>query len=135
MRTADPRDGGRWGFVVGDQVDHNVVKIREMVEKPGEGKAPSELASASGHILLPEVFEYLERAEKDLLPEKELFVNVHGMAKMLADGFPVYGVEFKDCKYYDTGDKIGYLKALVELGLESEEFGDKFREYLQGLKL
>ncbi len=134
LRTTDPRDGGRWGFVVGDWVDSNVVKVREMVEKPGEGKAPSELATLSGHILLPEVFEYLERADKDLSPEKELFVNVHGMAKMLADGFPVYGVEFKDCQYYDTGDKIGYLKALVELGLKSEELGGKLREYLHSLK-
>lgn len=133
LRTTDPRDGGRWGFVVGEEVEAGVVKVREMVEKPGEGKAPSELASMSGHVLLPEIFEYLERAGKDLPPGKELYANIHGMGAMLADGFPVYGVEFKDCKYYDTGDKIGYLKALVEMGLRSEELGEKFREYLKGL--
>jgi len=135
MRTTDPRDGGRWGFVVGDQVDRNVIKVREMVEKPGEGKAPSELATMSGHVLLPEIFDYLEEALKDLPPGKELYANVHGMGKMLADGYPIYGVEFKGCRFFDTGDKLGYLKTLVELGLESEEFGDNFREYLQGLKL
>jgi len=133
LRTIDPRDGGRLGFVVGDWVDENVVKVREMVEKPGEGKAPSELASMSGHILLPEIFEYLERADKDLSPEKELYVNVHGMAEMLADGFPVYGVEYQNCRYFDTGDQLGYLKAVMELGLESDEFGPQFRDYLSGL--
>jgi UTP--glucose-1-phosphate uridylyltransferase len=134
-RTTDPKDGGRFGFVVGDEVDKNVVRVREMVEKPGEGKAPSELATMSGHILLPEVFGYLEEALKGLPPGKELYANVHGMGRMLADGYPVYGVEFEGCRYFDTGSKLGYLKALVELGLESEELGDKFRQYLQNLKL
>ncbi|HUW24199.1 MAG TPA: UTP--glucose-1-phosphate uridylyltransferase [Patescibacteria group bacterium] len=133
LRTTDPRDGDRWGFVVGDKVDKNVVRVTQLVEKPGEGKAPSELATMSGQVLLPEVFDYLEEARRGLLPGKELYVNVHGMGKMLADGYPIYGVEFQGCRYFDTGDKLGYLKTLVELGLESEEFGEEFREYLKGL--
>ncbi len=121
--------------MVGDKVTDNVTKVREMVEKPGEGKAPSELATMSGHVLLPEIFDYLEKALKDLPPGKELYVNVQGMAEMLSDGYPVYAVEFQGCRFYDTGDKIGYLKTVVELGLESEEFGARFREYPQSLKL
>lgn len=135
IRTTDPKDGAKYGFVVGDEVDRKIIRVREMVEKPGEGKAPSELTSKSGHVLVPEIFDYLERGLKEIQPGKELYVNIHGMAQMLADGYPVYAVEFENCQYYDTGEKLGYLKALVDIGLENPEFGEKFKDYLKKLKI
>lgn len=132
IRTTDPRDGGRFGFVTGKKVSETVTKVENFVEKPGVGKAPSDLASLSGMVLLPEIFDYLKKADKIISKNKELY-HVDGLRLMIEDGYPVYALEYQNCRFFDTGDRIGYLKALVELGLESEEFGNQFKEYLQSL--
>lgn len=133
MRFTDPVAGSRYGFYVGDRVDKVTLKVKDLIEKPGVGKAPSEFASVSGAIIQPEIFDYLEKADKELDPKIELYYNSYGLLPMLKDGYPIYVVEYTNCRYFDTGDRFGYLKTLVELGLESKEMGEKFREYLKGL--
>lgn len=134
VRTENPNDGIRYGFVVGEKINDIVTNVTSVIEKPGVGKAPSDLASLSGIVYQPEIFEYLKKADKELPKNKELY-HIDGMQKMLIDGFPIYALEYQNYKYYDTGDRFGYLKSLVELGLESEEIGPKFKEYLRTLKL
>lgn len=134
VRTNNPNDGARYGFLAGDKVNNLVTKVNLIIEKPGVGKAPSELASQGGIIFPPEIFRYLEKADRDMTEDRELY-HIDGLKLMMADGYPVYALEYQNYKYYDTGDRFGYLKSLVELGLESEEFGEKFREYLRTLKL
>jgi len=134
IRTSNPNDGARYGFAVGDAIDKYVTKAKSLIEKPGVGKAPSELAQIGAMILPGEIFAYLEKADKEMEVNRELFY-LDGLKLMMVDGYPVYALEYQNYKYYDTGDRFGYLKALVELGLESEEIGVKFREYLKGLKL
>ena len=51
------------------------------------------------------------------------------------DGMPVYAVEIEGGKYYDTGNKIEYMKTIVEFGLEHEDINGEFRNFLKGLKL
>jgi len=132
MRTSKPEDGARFGFVVGRPIDKFITRVEQIVEKPGVGKAPSELFSVSGMIIQPEIISFLEKADKELSPGKELY-HIYGLNGMLEAGLPIYAVEYQNCRYFDTGDKLGYLKALVELGLESPEFGEKFRKFLQDL--
>ena len=43
----------------------------------------------------------------------------------------VYAVEIANAKYYDTGDKLGYLKTVVDFALKHKDFGDEFKKYLQ----
>ncbi len=124
--------GDRWGFVVGDNTDEKIVKVKDLIEKPGIGKTPSNLASMSGMIFEPEIFDCFVEMDKELEPGKELY-QTYGVKRMLQKGRPFYAVEYQNYRYFDTGDRFGYLKALVELGLESEEFGEKFRKYLRGL--
>lgn len=132
VKTTDPEDGAKYGFAVGEKIDKNVVKIKEMIEKPGEGKAPSEMAVVSGHIFQPEIFDFLEQADKDLPSNKELY-HVEGINRMLKNNLPIYGLEFQNCRYFDTGDRYKYLTTMVEFGLKNEELGEKFKEYLCGL--
>ena len=132
IRTTDPRDGSRFGFVTGKKVSNMVTKVEDFVEKPGVGKAPSDLASVSGMVLLPKIFDYLEKADKIVPKDKELY-HVDGLRLMIEESYPVFALEYQNCRYFDTGDRFGYLRALVELGLESEEFGDSFRKYLEKL--
>lgn len=135
MRFTDPVYGGRFGFYVGDRVDETTIKVTEVEEKPGVGKAPSEFGSVSGAIIQPEIFDYLEKADKELDPKVELYYNTYGLIPMLKDGYPLYAVEYTNCRYFDTGDRLGYLKSMVELGMEYPSFGGEFKSWLKNLKI
>lgn len=135
LRVTDPIYGGRFGFYTGKEMAKGIIKVTDLVEKPGVGQAPSEYGSVSGAILQPQIFSYLEKADKELKPEVELYYNPWALNPMIKEGFPVYAVEYQNCRYFDTGDKLGYLKSLVELGLENPEFGESFKSFLQNLKL
>lgn len=125
IRTSKPEDGARYGFVIGERIDEQTIKAADLVEKPGIGKAPSEIASMSGMVFMPEIFDNLEQADKELEQGEELY-HTFGIKKMLSKNLPVFAVEYQNYRYFDTGDKLGYLKSLVELGLEHPQFGEEF---------
>lgn len=135
MRFTDPGYGGRFGFYVGDRVDELTIKVKDLVEKPGVGKAPSEFGSVSGAIIQPEIFAYLEKADVELDPKVELYYNAYALLPMLRDNYPLYAVEYTNCRYFDTGDRLGYLKAMVEMGVEYPAFGEEFKAWLKDLKI
>jgi UTP--glucose-1-phosphate uridylyltransferase len=134
IRTKNPEHGNRYGFATGEEVSDKVLKVKDIVEKPGVGKAPSDWATMSGMLYQPEYIAALEKADRELAPDVEMHWT-YGLKELLATGRPVYGVEYQNYRYFDTGDKLGYLKTMVELGLENKEFGEKFRDYLHSLKL
>jgi UTP--glucose-1-phosphate uridylyltransferase len=119
---AQPAEQSKWG--------PRLLRIRNLVEKPKPGQAPSNLAVTGRYVLPPEVFDCLERTppgsggEIQLTDGLRLLVQEHGL----------YALEYEG-KSYDAGDKLGFLKATVEIALENSEFGDDFRKYLSGLKL
>lgn len=135
IRVSEPIYGGRFGFYVGEEIENGVLKVRDLVEKPGVGKAPSKFASVSGAVLFPELFNYLEKANCSLDPKVELYYNTYGLLPMLKDGFELFAVEYKNYRYFDTGDKLGYLKSMVELGVEHPEFGEEFKNWIKTLKI
>lgn len=110
--------------------DKRTLKIRDLVEKPSPAEAPSTLAVTGRYVLPPEIFDCLERTkpgrggEIQLTDALRLLAQERGLLAYVYDG-----------KSYDAGDKLGFLKATVEIGLENPEFGGDFREYLRGLKL
>lgn len=132
IRKSKPEDGARFGFVVGERIDEKTVKVNDLIEKPGVGKAPSDIASMSGMVFEPEIFDCFEEADRELQPGKELY-QTYGIKKMIARGKPFYGVEYQNYRYFDTGDKLGYLKAMVELGMENPQFGEEFKKWLETL--
>ncbi len=112
----------RWG--------ERLMKIRDLVEKPKPAEAPSTLAITGRYMLPPEIFDCLERTEPGRGGEIQLTDALRLLAKETGLFAHIY-----DGKSYDAGDKLGFLKASVEIGLENSEFGDDFREYLRSLKL
>jgi len=126
--------GDRFGFVVGENTNEKVVKVEDLIEKPGIGNLPSNLASMSGMIFEPGIFDCLIEADKDMEPGRELY-HTYGIKKMLAKSLSFYAVEYQNYRYFDTGDKLGYLKAMVELGMEYPSFGEEFKTWLKGLKI
>jgi len=106
------------------------MKIRDLVEKPSPADAPSTLAVTGRYVLPPEIFDCLERTEPGRGGEIQLTDGLRLLAKEI--GLLAYVYEGKS---HDAGDKLGFLKATVDIGLENPEFGAEFREYLQSLKL
>ena len=122
----------RYGIPVIEPVGDGVFKIKKIIEKPGSAKAPSKFASHGGYILPPEIFKII----KNLKPGKggEIWL-VEAINELIKKGFPVYGCKIKNGKYYDTGNKIEYLKTVVEFALHHPDFSKEFKNYLRKLNL
>ena len=112
----------RWG--------QNLLKIREMVEKPKPAEAPSNLAVTGRYVLPPETFEFLAQTK----PGKGGEIQLTDALRALAEEQGLFGLIYEG-QSYDAGDKLGFLMATVEFALKNPEFGNDFREYLRGLKL
>lgn len=129
IRAKKDDDYNRYGFAGGRQVRDGVIDVDEIIEKPGKDSAPSDLATVSGFILTPDIFEYLDKAQENLSEGEELYYN-DALKLMIQDGKKVLAAEIKNGKYYDCGDKLSWLKANIELALEREEFNGKLKDYL-----
>lgn len=134
VRVRKDDDYGRYGFAGGKTIRDGLIDVDTIIEKPGKEKAPSDLANVSGFILTPDIFSYLDRALQNLSEGKELYYN-DALKLMLADKKRILAAEIKGGKYYDTGNKLEYLKTVVEFALEHPELNGDFREYLKGLEL
>ena len=100
------------------------------MEKPKPADAPSNLAITGRYLLPPAIFDCLERTKPGAGNEIQLTDAMRILAKEQGLWALIYeGIS------YDAGDKLGFLKATVELALQNEELGKDFREYLKSLKL
>ncbi|MET3920524.1 UTP--glucose-1-phosphate uridylyltransferase GalU [Pseudarthrobacter sp. O4] len=105
------------------------VRINHLVEKPDVQDAPSNLAVIGRYVLHPAVFEVLERTAPGRGGEIQLTDALQELAAGDGEGYGVYGVVFRG-RRYDTGDKLSYLKACVQLACDSEDLGPGLREWL-----
>jgi UTP--glucose-1-phosphate uridylyltransferase len=110
--------------------DGRLLKIRDLVEKPNPADAPSNLGVTGRYVLPPEIFDCLERTQ----PGRGGEIQLTDALRLLAVESGLYAYVYEG-KSYDAGDKLGFLKATVEIGLENREFGEDFRNYLRALKL
>lgn len=110
--------------------ERNVYRIKAIVEKPEPEEAPSQIATHGCYILPPEIFSALKR----LQPGKGGEIWLTDAINLLKnEGVPVFAVEIENGKYYDTGNKLEYMKTSVELALEHPEVGPELRAYLKEL--
>jgi len=107
-----------------------LLRIKDLVEKPKAEDAPSRLAVTGRYVLQPEIFDYLEKAQPGAGGEIQLTDALRSLAQ--AQGLWAFVYQGKT---YDAGDKLGFLEATVELALKNPKFGEDFRAYLRGLKL
>jgi len=131
-----PRDRTNlYGIVDGEPAPiapfgERLLRIRDLVEKPKTEDAPSNLAITGRYVLPPAIFDCLERTKPGAGGEIQLTDGLRLLAK--EQGLWAYIFEGIS---YDAGDKLGFLRATVELALLNEEFGPAFRAYLKTLKL
>ena len=134
VRVKSDEDYDRYGIAGGTEIRPGVIDIDKIAEKPGKENAPSDLANVSGFLLTPDIFTYISRAYKNIQEGDELYYN-DALKLMLDEGKKVMAVEIKGGKYYDTGNKLEYLKTMVEFALTNKDVNGEFKDYLKGLKI
>ena len=131
-----PRDKTNlYGIVDGEPAPQppfgeRLLRIRDLVEKPKPELAPSNLAITGRYVLPPAIFDCLARTKPGAGGEIQLTDAMRILAKEQGLWALIYeGIS------YDAGEKLGFLKATVEIALQNKEFGEAFRAYLRSLKL
>jgi len=102
--------------------EQDVVRITGMVEKPDPADAPSNLAVIGRYVLHPRIFEVLSTTDPGRGGEIQLTDGLQTLAQSEGEGAGVYGVIFRG-RRYDTGDRLDYLKAVVQLACERQDLG------------
>jgi len=120
----------KFGVIDAEEVEPNVYKIRDMVEKPPLTEAPSDLAIIGRYIFTPDIFGSIEQTKPGAGGE----IQITDAMRHLLRSRPIYAVKL-DGRRHDAGDKIGFLIATVEFALKREDLGSEFRNYLKGLQL
>jgi UTP--glucose-1-phosphate uridylyltransferase len=119
-----------YGVVDPEPLDAGIFRIKDLVEKPKPEDAPSNLGIIGRYILTPAIFDII----KNTKPGKGGEVQLTDALRALRQEEEMYACKFQG-KLYDIGNKLDYLKASVEMGLDNKEIGSKFREYLKSLEL
>lgn len=132
VRAQSDADYDRYGFAAGNELEPGIIDCTTIIEKPGKANAPSDLANVSGFLMTPDIFDYLDTVLTNLKPGDEFYYN-DALKLMLKDQKHVLAVEIKNGKYYDTGNKLEYMKTQVEFALKDPSVSDDLRSYLKQL--
>ena len=120
-----------YGVIAGEpapELGKGVYRVTDLVEKPPQGEAPSDLAIIGRYILTPDIFAALHETKKDKSGEIQL---TNGLRHLLKSR-PIYACEVDGVRH-DTGNKLGFLKASVYFGLKRPEIATELRAYLTNL--
>lgn len=120
------REVTKYGIIDPIMLDKFTAEIRGIVEKPRPNKAPSCLAVTGRYILTPEIFKYLARTKAGASGEIQL---TDALARYIKDRVGYACLYEGD--YYDCGDKLEFIKAIIKLGLQRPEFKNKLKAYLR----
>lgn len=123
----DKKDADKYGMAaIGAELGERTFELTKLVEKPGEANAPSNFASVGGYLLTPDILPIIAREQVDKNGEITLADSINE----LAQNDRVYG-QFIDGIWHDTGDQLKYIKAVVDVALESDTYGEAFANYLR----
>ncbi|TFD53057.1 UTP--glucose-1-phosphate uridylyltransferase GalU [Cryobacterium frigoriphilum] len=138
LMEVDPGSIHMYGAAAIEKTDDppDVVRITGLVEKPAQADAPSNLAIIGRYVLRPEVFDVLEHTAPGKGNEIQLTDALQEMAVDVEGTGGVFGVIFRG-RRYDTGDRLDYIKAIVQLAVERDDLGPELRpwlnDFVQGL--
>ena len=134
VERVPPEDVSSYGIVAVDEsaqdLGANVHRIRDLVEKPPRDEAPSNLAIIGRYILTPDIYPALEATTRDRTGEIQL---TNGLRRLLQTR-PIYACEISGVRH-DTGNKLGFLKAVVYFAMRRPDLAEPFRRYLESLDL
>lgn len=117
---------GRYGIIKGKEIDDFLYEVEDIVEKPSIEEAPSSIAAVGRYIFTPEIFDCIKETSLGVGNEIQLTDAI----RILKDSQKIYASIFNG-KRYDTGDKLGYVQAVIDFAMENEEIGTDVLEYLR----
>jgi len=127
LEQVPQKDLHRYGVVRAEKTAERTFEIKQFVEKPKTGAAPSNLAVTGKYIVTPELFKQLKCTKADSSGE----IRLAGAIKdYVAAGHPVYGYDVEGTRY-DCGDKLGFLQATVAFALKRNDLNGEFRKFLK----
>lgn len=130
LERIDKKDSGKYGIIKPASSKDRTYKIADLIEKPSPDKAPSNLAITGKYIVTPSLLDALSKS-KSGAPDKELRL-IDGMRNYVKTN-PIHGYEIKGQRF-DTGDKLGYLKAIIHFSLKDKRFNKELRLFLRNRK-
>jgi UTP--glucose-1-phosphate uridylyltransferase len=121
-------DGGteKYGVIDGVELEDEVIEVKNIVEKPGPQKAPSHWGSIGAYILTPDIFDELAKVKPGKDDELWLVDAIFALSKKR----PIYAKKLQGT-FYDTGSKLGWLKANIDFALQREDLKDELQKYLK----
>lgn len=128
VQPVPARELRRYGVIKGRLVDRHLYQVETLVEKPAPRHAPSRLGIVGRYVLTPSIFRWLRK----LPPGHGGEIQLTDALRRCATTEGLYGWKLAGQRY-DAGDKLGFLKATVELGLKHPELGRAFRSFLRRL--
>ncbi len=122
----DKKDADKYGMAaIKKQSSGGAYQLTELVEKPGEKDSPSNLASVGGYLLTSDIMPIIAKEKVDKNGEITLADSINELAQKDT----VYG-RIIDGVWHDTGNQLKYIKAVVDVALESGEYGEELHQYL-----
>jgi UTP--glucose-1-phosphate uridylyltransferase len=119
-----------YGVIAADVVREGVYRVRDLVEKPRPEDAPSDLAIIGRYVLTPDIFDALVDEAASVTSGEIQLTN--GLRRLLAKR-PIYACEVTGVRH-DTGNKLGFLKAVVYFALKRPDLANAFRAYLETVR-
>jgi len=125
-------DVSKYGIIESDELDKPVCRIKDIIEKPSETDAPSNIGAIGRYILMPEIFDYIKKTSLGKGNEIQL---TDAIRMLIASGKrDVYAYRFEG-KRYDAGDKLEYVKAIIDFALEREDLSEEIRRHLREITI
>lgn len=129
VMEVDKDQTDKYGILDAQQIEEDIVRIDDMVEKPNPDEAPSNLAIIGRYILTPKIFEFLGKKEKGAGGE----IQLTDAMKTLLKEQPIYGYKFKGNRF-DCGDKVGFQMANLAFALERPDMRDRLIKFIKEIQ-
>jgi UTP--glucose-1-phosphate uridylyltransferase len=113
----------RYGIIKGREIEKSIYFVEDIIEKPSLEEAPSNIGTVGRYVFTPEIFDCI----KEISPGKGNEIQLTDAIRILIEE-EVYGYTFEG-KRYDAGDKVGYVKAIIDLALEREDLKEEIEKY------
>ncbi|MDK2825381.1 UDP-glucose pyrophosphorylase [Methanolobus vulcani] len=121
---------GSYGIIKGQPLDDSLYILEDIIEKPSPQEAPSNIGAIGRYVFTPEILDCIKQTDRGVGNEIQLTDGI----RLLNEEQKVYAYKFTG-KRYDTGDKVEYVKAVIDFALNKEDMREQIKEHITGINL
>lgn len=130
IRVKTDKEFESYGIFGGTEIKTGVLHVSSIIEKPGRERAPSDYAHVSSFVFQPTILEYIDKGLETLKEDQEFYVTDSLIEPMIRDGHNFYGYVPVNSRRHDTGDKLEYLKTVIDFALEREDISEELSTFI-----